>query len=233
MAPGLRSDDAVTAFLKCEEFSNITKVIISRETQKLRDEISTLKDEVRDLKISNDNLFQHISEKFSKQSNNKDTNHGSKKSTYASKLRHDNLLETVSSPPPSTNLSSSTQSLSQGPLNTIVKVTENADSDGFQLAKKKNTRQRNIVCGSLTSTCVLKVATKWMHYNVYPLQPNTSSDNIIEYLKSKNINDAKCEKLQARRPNEYSSFKITVSETDTKVVTSSDTWPTDVKINPV
>ncbi|KAJ3666660.1 hypothetical protein Zmor_002095 [Zophobas morio] len=79
---------------------------------------------------------------------------------------------------------------------------------------------------SLTSVPKARVAT----FHITRLHPSTTIDKVVEYL-SNTTNDVTCEKLNAKKPEIYSSFKITIPASLTETVMDAEFWPQGVTIN--
>lgn len=67
--------------------------------------------------------------------------------------------------------------------------------------------------------------------HVCGLQPTTTEKEIDEYLRGKSINNIKCEKITAKRPDEYASFKISVPNDYLETTKQPELWPSGVRVN--
>lgn len=105
------------------------------------------------------------------------------------------------------------------------------DDDGFELAiaRKNKRRNQNTITGTAQGTN-LKGVKQYRHFHLYRLSPETTTKDIIDYLKTQNI-DAKCEKLVSKYPDEYSSFKLSVEESHQIAIENTQLWPAGARIN--
>lgn len=240
MAPGLRSgekgernDDVIIAFLKSSEFMEIVRSIAEDVTNPLKEEIKMLKEEVHALRQTNDNLvkeFQLKSEitinheniNTSRNAIDKDSVH---KVTYADKLN-------------SGKKAVKKQDLNTGEKEKIVSknnedtlTSSNTGSSTNIRSEIKRYRKSNIIYGTAESNCNIKAVAKYAHLHVYRLDPKLSLEEMDDYLKSQNISNAKLEKLPSKRPEEYSSFRVSVPMDIMNDVKNPSLWPKDACIN--
>nr|CAI5833383.1 unnamed protein product [Callosobruchus analis] len=69
-----------------------------------------------------------------------------------------------------------------------------------------------------------------VYYHVFNLHPSVNQDNIEKYLKPR-FPEVRCERLESRRPEEYSSFKVGILEKNSASFLDSKIWATGTKIN--
>lgn len=70
----------------------------------------------------------------------------------------------------------------------------------------------------------LKGVSKVVSLHVYRLDPETKSDDLIEFLKS-DFPVMSCEKLNSRYPDLYASFKIDITEDCLQTALNPEIWP--------
>ncbi|KAK9731398.1 hypothetical protein QE152_g13717 [Popillia japonica] len=87
--------------------------------------------------------------------------------------------------------------------------TMKSNDDEFMLVARKRMRRNFTVFGT-GNDCLIKGVTPYKHYHVCGLGPDTTSDEIMAHLSQKNFTKINCEKMNAKRPTDYSSFKISV-----------------------
>lgn len=92
-------------------------------------------------------------------------------------------------------------------------------------------RRGNRVYGKATEF-EFKGVVKYKDYHVYRLPPKFEDTDLINHLKSKDIQDVKCERMNSRYPDEYSSFKVSVALKYDKEFRNPNIWPEYVVINP-
>lgn len=73
-----------------------------------------------------------------------------------------------------------------------------------------------------------KVSLKYFHITNFA--PETEIDTLREYLITLS-SEIKIEKINSRRPEIYSSFKLSIPETDVDTIMNPDIWPEGVVIN--
>lgn len=60
--------------------------------------------------------------------------------------------------------------------------------------------------------------------HVYRLSPDTTSEQVTSFLKDK-FPEVKCEKLTSKHPDEYSSFRVDVHQTNYEKALDPNLWP--------
>lgn len=231
MGPNLRSNseksEDVISFLKGESFEALIRSVVNKEVALLQREITSLKSQVEILKQSNIDLIRLLT--GSGKSNvdtvvlNNEVNVETpttfkKQQTFAEKVKADKKenIENTRTPEP-----------------TIFKTITNSETDKWQTVAKKPKKNKiiNTVYGSVENTTI-KGATQYSHFHVTGLEPDVSEEDVKNYLKAKDIDNIKCSKMIAKRPEEYSSFKLSVPFVYKEQIKSSDTWPLYVRVNP-
>ena len=76
----------------------------------------------------------------------------------------------------------------------------------------------------------LRAAERKIQLYVSRLHPNTTAEDVTDYLKEK-FPEVHCEKSQSKFPDSYSSFKVTISEYNYKFIMNPEIWPNGVYIN--
>lgn len=119
----------------------------------------------------------------------------------------------------------------QSKIQNSQKQNENADTkEGFIFPRKS--RKRNIIRGTDKKTTGIKVADRYAHFHVFGLHTDTSPQELTDYLTCKGITSVTCLKVISKRPEEYSSFKVSVNYNDREKITDPGNWPEGVGINP-
>lgn len=98
--------------------------------------------------------------------------------------------------------------------------------------KGKTKNKKNTAIYGTTENTSIKGVHSYIHYHVCKLEPTVRAEDIIEYLKEKNILNVKCEKITSRRPDEYSSYKVSVPYIYKENILDPQLWPANVCINP-
>ena len=113
----------------------------------------------------------------------------------------------------------------------IVMSKQDSDEDGeFKLVVRKRQRSKTTIRGTGSNTN-LEGSRIYSHFHIFNLAPKTTTEDVLEHLKNNSIANAKCEAMKSRRPEEYSSFKISVLMTDEENVRKPDFWPKGVCLN--
>ncbi|KAK9876122.1 hypothetical protein WA026_011239 [Henosepilachna vigintioctopunctata] len=96
-----------------------------------------------------------------------------------------------------------------------------------------NYRQpRGIVGIGHSSKLAIKGIKLLGHVHICKLDPNLTEDCLKDYLNNSGFKDVQCIKLQSRRPEEYSSFRISVPREDLELLKKPEIWPEGSRINP-
>ncbi|KAK9871499.1 hypothetical protein WA026_012870 [Henosepilachna vigintioctopunctata] len=108
-------------------------------------------------------------------------------------------------------------------------------------SETKNPNQRAINAGlrnkiirgtGQEKNMIIKGIKQLSHTHICKLDPNLKEQDIIQHVKANGINDVQCIKLDSRKPDEYSSFRISVPKNDTEKLRNADIWPEGVIVSP-
>lgn len=243
---------SVVDFLKSEDFANLLKTVVKCETDKLQKQIDQLNTEVVLLRESNIelvNLLTNVNQGGMALEMNKNKN-----LNESNKNIIDNRSISLSKHKSETNISTKTTAESGN------KKSDKNTSDFVSVEKKKSTTERDnissnkgthtlheskweyprrkirrnknsVIYGNADEDMTFKGVVKYLDYHVYRLPPDFNESDVIEHLASKNISEVMCEKMQSRYPNQYTSFKISVSIKQDKDFRNPKIWPEYVVIN--
>lgn len=91
---------------------------------------------------------------------------------------------------------------------------------------KRTKRKSNdhLVVGNFSGETSIKGVENYLHLHVYNLQPNTAKDDLLKFL-SPNFPGVKCDSLQSRHPDRYSSFKVSISRNQMDLIKNPTNWP--------
>lgn len=93
---------------------------------------------------------------------------------------------------------------------------------------------RSILVGNMpsTSNCPIKatVFVPMKHFHVTNLEVTTNSTDLKQYL-NQFVPSVVVEKLSARNPDRYSSFKVSVPEAEVQNLLNIDIWPQGIAVN--
>ncbi|XP_044753948.1 uncharacterized protein LOC123313237 [Coccinella septempunctata] len=71
----------------------------------------------------------------------------------------------------------------------------------------------------------IKGAIKYGYLHVCKLDPSLKPEALVEHLNTNGFNNIICEKLESKRPEEYSSFKLTVPAQNFEEIKNPALWP--------
>lgn len=243
---GLRSSDKsddVINFLNSDEFHDLITDIVRKETSELHSKIETLNNEVVILRESNIQLINLLT------CNNKEIN-TIMNANNVQELAPPKLGKTVSSSSyaDKTKINGNGKNISDtrifkknAPTSKSINKIDTGDSTEhdplaatewtIQKPRKRRGNKLEVIIGSNKNECDIKGVSKFRHFHVYRLEPTMTSEKLINYIKTKNIPDVMCEKLNSKYPEEYSSFKISVPEAYANQVITPEMWPEGICIN--
>lgn len=116
---------------------------------------------------------------------------------------------------------------SQAKLNEIINLPNNASTskqDEWTTVVRKNTRRRQIIVGSNQESTEVTGVPEVVSLHVYRLNPKTTAENLTTLMKS-HLSEFKCEQLNSKFPNVYSSFKVTIFGNSFKKAMDASIWP--------
>ncbi|KAK9871477.1 hypothetical protein WA026_012851 [Henosepilachna vigintioctopunctata] len=70
------------------------------------------------------------------------------------------------------------------------------------------------------------------HIQVCKLDPSLTENQMVNYLRENGFGDVHCVKLQSRRPDEYSSFRISGPREEIELLKNPTMWHLGSRINP-
>lgn len=122
---------------------------------------------------------------------------------------------------------------SQEPIDVTLPNLSTEDATSKSVQKEKGRHSRKPIVGKKIARegdgRDLRAAKMMRSYTVTKLDPLTTQEDVEETLQ-RVISQFKIEKLNARYPESYSSFKITVSQDDEAAILDPELWPLGSKI---
>lgn len=243
MPPETRTShsEAIINFLKSADFTEILNNAIEKKTEVLLNKIEELQSEVVNLRESNIEMVYLLTNKRSHNElsivNNNSNNNPADASNGKNKdLKKDLKKNNISVINQSNKKIAEKETLEK----TIIKQNEldkgdhtlNDNFTEWEFPKRRrNVRRTRAIYGKALDETSFKGVAKYIDYHVYRLPPEFNEENVITYLKSKNVTDIKCQKMTSRYPNEYSSFKISVSLREDRIFRNPNIWPEFCVIN--
>lgn len=236
--------EAVINFMKSPEFAIIIKQIVQNEVQnetnELKREISELKNEVVMLRESNIEMV-HLLTNNAKSpliNNNKDLNNKPKFiTTHNKKLENDNGRKTTEREKTNnmkkneTDKDETVQIQNECSPNLSNKGVHTLDEGKWEYPKRRRKNFTRTIYGKGADDSTFKGVAKYIDYHIYRLPPNFVEKDVLQHLSSKNISEVTCEKMNSRYPNQYSSFKVSVSIKNDREFRNPKIWPEYVVIN--
>lgn len=246
MSSGTRSNveknNEIINFMKSEEFAEIISVIVARENEIIRNEVTELREEVRILKETNIELIHLLDNKnrYERYSTSISTNISKTTDKPKAVSFANNTVKTSGrSTQKYTELKISekhkpVKSLTESELiipQNLEKDEQTKENSWVTLVRKSPKRRAEVVTGSDKNVTSIRGVTRYRHLHVYRVDPGMKPEELVDYLKTKNIPDAQCEKLTNKYPNIYSSFKISIPAKLYDTAMKPETWPEDVCVN--
>lgn len=253
----LTTSDVVLKFLRSPEFADIVGKIVEKKTLDLQRKILDLHTEIDGLKVEitllkESNIeFVHVATNLNnhrERLNSVDNSNKSKpviagETTYLSstkrKVADESSLRSVDKTRREEKVHKQKQHdtnlrLPNLTTSNIISTPE-IEAEKWEFPKyrrrykKKETIQGQAKMADGDGT--LKGIAKYVDFHVYRLHPDVTEDEVIEYLKKKNIHEVKCEKMSSKFPDEYSSFKVSVSTGCVEEFKKPEIWPEHTCIN--
>lgn len=254
----------VLSFLKSKMFANILQTAIKKEMSVLKDEITSLRTEVEQLKNVTSSQVDEIlalkealynmqvSEK-KKYSEITKINLNCSENTESIKIQSQSQTATADKSNTTgdkvipqkivanKNIINNNQNTMNSVLTNKNKTVEmnknnntrniNTNNVGPTNTKKHFTKRKNNTIHGTSNEASIKGATRYAFLHVSRLQPDLTEDKLIQYLEMKKFTSIKCEKLQSKYPEEYSSFKVSIPMCNLEDIKKPEVWPQDVCIN--
>lgn len=100
------------------------------------------------------------------------------------------------------------------------------------VVSKKNKRKSRpvLVIGKSLEPSTVEGVEKLRAFHVSRLKPSTTTEDLQTFL-NKNFRDVKCEQLQSKYPESYSSFKVLIRNDEFEKVQDSSNWPNNACVN--
>lgn len=249
MPPELRSkqEETIISFLKSNEFKEIIISCVKSETKKLEVRIATLENEVKTLRESNIDLVRLLTS--SDYQNNTILNKPSgtqkiinageinKSGTTENKVTENKqlIIEDKKSEArnPKKYMQGKQEYNDETKQNNIELNTQDDNDEGRWEFPRQRSRRRNnnIIYGKGNNDTTFKGVVRYIDYHVFRCPLDLSSGEIVKYLSSQNIPDVKCESMNSRYPEQYTSFKISVPANHVEKFKNPNIWPEYVGID--
>lgn len=109
---------------------------------------------------------------------------------------------------------------------------ERIGDDWEMQGRKRKKFNKSVVYGKLTGDTIFKGVIKYADYHVFNCDRDMKVEALEEYLTNEiKIPNIICEKMEAKHPEKYSSFKISVPVNYVHAFISPEIWPEYVCIN--
>lgn len=112
-----------------------------------------------------------------------------------------------------------------------LEVTDPGE-DWKKAGKRRRPGRRNaaVIGDRENNNLGLKAVARRTYLHVYRLAPDTTENDVIEYLKGE-FPEVTCVKLNSKHPTLYSSFKVSVNSNHAGKIMEPSFWPKDVCVN--
>lgn len=91
-----------------------------------------------------------------------------------------------------------------------------------EVVKKK--RRKQVIIGNNRESAGVVGVPSYAALHIYRLNPQTTSEELTELMK-KHFPKVRCESLNSKHPELYSSFKVTILASNFRKAMDSDLWP--------
>lgn len=122
------------------------------------------------------------------------------------------------------------------PMLQILENHENMKTTATQIninsQQKAKTLNRSIIGTGQASNFSIKGSKQLVHLHICRVDPEVTEGELILHLNQNRFSDVQCSKLESKRPEEYSSFKISVPRAKIEKIKNPEIWPEGVQINP-
>lgn len=123
--------------------------------------------------------------------------------------------------------------MSSNKSQSVIKVDDRERNlDEFQTVRRRqkaNYKSKTIKGSALSSN--LKAIVKFNHVYVTRLDKTITVEDINKYLNEKGFAVVNCEKMNSKRPDIYSSFRVGVPVNDINKLKQADIWPVGAYVN--
>lgn len=102
-------------------------------------------------------------------------------------------------------------------------------TNNYSSISRRNNARNNPIIGS-SHNSKFQAAPRLSFLHVYKLHPDTTATQLKEYLQPL-LPEVECDKMESRYPKYYSSFKITINESNLEKAQDPSIWPAGVHVN--
>lgn len=118
------------------------------------------------------------------------------------------------------------------PSNAVTNNKSVTEEQNWTLVqRKKAPRRKATTIEGTNANAVIKGVVKQAHLHVFRLAPETTEEQLENYLRDKNFENVTCKKIASKHPNVYSSFKVSVLESELEKIKSPEIWPQGVCVD--
>lgn len=113
---------------------------------------------------------------------------------------------------------------------TLLARESNVDPEWNTVENKKKRKPLKKIEG-INKEVELRGIIKQIHLHAYKFIPETTAEEIKNYLTSKNIENIEVSKMNSKYPDKYASFKISAPELHADLLQDPEMWPKGVFVN--
>ena len=117
-----------------------------------------------------------------------------------------------------------TQLKMDGYINLAKDEASTSCKDGKWNEVVKTKRKRQVIIGSNKESASVVGVPSYAMLHVYRIRPQTTCDELTDLMRT-HFPEIKCESLNSKYPDLYSSFKVTILANDFKKAMDSNLWP--------
>lgn len=110
-----------------------------------------------------------------------------------------------------------------------VKKPSKTNKSEVRSSSLSNQWKNNVVIGTSEVKNNLKSASRRTHFFVSRVSPDTTCDEVLTFLKSKEVTDTECVEIKTRFQT-YKSFKVGVSSDKENFILDPNFWPSGVLV---
>nr|CAI5862616.1 unnamed protein product [Callosobruchus analis] len=96
---------------------------------------------------------------------------------------------------------------------------------------RRNNRKHSLIIGTATNvTHKIRAVPNMSYFHVCRVHPDTTQENKVEFIKD-DFPEVVCDKISAKYPDLYSSFKVGIYATNAEKFLDASRWTTGTRIN--
>lgn len=124
------------------------------------------------------------------------------------------------------------EALARAKLSNVINLANgDFEAENYRKVNKSRKTSHTVVGKKIDDgRCSLRAAESYSYWHVYRLHPDTKKEELEIYLQTE-FPGVQVEGLQSSSPTQYSSFKVTVKESEEQKILDPGLWPSGTRIN--